>query len=162
MGLFDIFKKKPYKEEPEEIEAVPVRKSIEEFFSIDIHNLKAYTEAGVDMGNHKLSAIALNNDMGLFTHAIIREFVDGSYNVEFKSDKNFMTTELSEFISVCVSIFGPTKAGETYLTDRDFLFIQRGCFSRLWDKIYIDMMTNENGVKTMNITIFSPKQYNYE
>ena len=66
------------------------------------------------------------------------------------------------FISVCVLIFGPTKAGETYLTDRDFLFIQRGCFSRLWDKIYIDMMTNENGVKTMNITIFSPKQYNYE
>ncbi len=159
MGLFDIFKKK--ENQVEELEAIPVRQSLAEFFSIDIHNLGQYLSEDSDNGlKYTVTIQKLNNDMGLFKEAIIKRFKgDGSYQVEFWADRAGMTADLSEFVTVCSKLFGQTKTGESEITQRDYTLIERGAFSRLWDKVSVDMSTNDDDHKVMTITLFNPEQY---
>lgn len=159
MGLFDIFKKK--ENQVEELEAIPVRQSLAEFFSIDIHNLNQYLSHDTDNGlKYTATVQELNNDMGLFKEAIIKRFKeDGSYQVELWADRTGMTSDLSEFVTICCKLYGPTKGGEGEITQRDYTLIERGAFSRLWDKVWVDMSTNEDGNKVMTITLFNPEQY---
>lgn len=158
MGLFDIIKKK--KNQVEELEAIPVRQSLAEFFSIDIHNLDQYLNGDQDNGLKYTATIQqLNNDMGLFKEAIIKRFKgDGSYQVEIWGDRAGMTADLSEFVTVCCKLFGPTDSGEGEITQRDYTLIERGSFSRLWKKVWVDMSTNDNDKKVMTITLFNPEQ----
>ena len=159
MGFFDLFKKKD--NQVEELEAIPVRQSLAEFFSIDIHNLDKYLGDDLENGLKYTATIQkLNNDMGLFKEAIIKRFKgDGSYQVEFWADRAGMTADLSEFVAVCCKLFGPTKTGEGEITQRDYTLIERGAFSRLWNNVWVDMSTNDDDNKVMTITLFNPEQF---
>lgn len=162
MGLFSFLKKKDsnvsYQDPIEEVVETPSRKTIDDFFSLNICDLKQFTKDATDMGRYKLGVKILPDDMGLFHSAVIREFTDGSFNVEFKSDKAVITKDLSDFISICVEQFGPDKSGASHLSDKDFLFLRSGLFSRRWDQVCIDMETNDEDIKVINLVLFNPKQ----
>lgn len=187
MGLFDFIKNKksgitpppipdastphpiPQQEFVQELKAECVKNSFEDFFTLDICHLEKYFN-----GNHEFSSIRegttpkrvtivpVDSDMGLFYKAIITQFETGEFNVELWADRKELTTELCDFVQFCTKVFGKTKAGDGIITEKDHYLMSAGSFSRMWDKIWIDIQTNNYDQQVITMTLFSPKQIDLE
>ena len=132
-----------------EVEVVEVKQTIEEFFSIDIHRLGRYFDPNgadfIERNGKKIryKNVRLNNDMGIFYKAEIIGFEGGSYNISFWSQTNEITPEICDFVQLCTKVFGTTKNGEGDVVQQDYNHAKCGLFSRMWDRVWVDMETDE-------------------
>lgn len=127
--------------------------SIADFFNIDILNLN------IEEYSERVTLPTL--ELGMFPYVEVHS-KDGEINsIEFISHFKNFSSELTELINRCAATFGPTKSGESILTQRDNVLLQRGLFSRMWHTIWFECGTDEkNGCLTTSIrvTIFNPSQ----
>lgn len=183
MGFFDIFRKKKVEEVEENefsvpeippcvptaitgekedqhesgtpkssLEVVPHRKRLlKDFFEIDILSLKP---------NEGETRIVLEEPlMGMFYYVEFHYISDGTINMEFLSLSKRFSKEVIDFVESCANTFGPTKQGETVITQRDHQFLLRGVFSRMWNKIWLECSTDsDSGLKALCLTIFNVEE----
>lgn len=146
------------------VEAVEVKRTIEEFFSIDIHNLGQFFDPNgldfIEMNGRKrrYKNVRLDNDMGIFNKAEIIGFEHDSYNISFWSHTQEITPDICDFVQLCTKLFGETKQGEGEIVQKDYKLAKLGIFSRMWDRVWIDMETDEYDTQVMVITLFNPSQ----
>lgn len=146
------------------VEAVEVKRAIEEYFSIDIHNLRQFFDPnGADFIERngrkcRYKSVRLDNDMGIFHKAEIIGFEHDSYNISFWSHTQEITPEICDFVQLCTKLFGETKQGEGEIVQKDYKLAKLGIFSRMWDRVWIDMETDEYDTQVMVITLFNPSQ----
>lgn len=148
-----------------EVEVMEVKQTIEDFFSIDIHNLgKFFDPNGSDFierngQRQRYKNVRIDNDMRIFHKAEIIGFEDDSYNISFWSQTSDITPEICDFVQLCFKLFGSTKNGEGEIVQQDYKFAKLGIFSRMWDRVWVDMETDEYDSTVMVITLFHPEQY---
>lgn len=160
MGIFDIFKKKHNNTVPPPppipaINTIPpipepqkTSKALKDFFKVDIVNLRP------DDGESRI--VLENPELGIFNYVDFNFPNDGTVNIQFLSLHKRFSPELIEFINSCAKTFGPTKQGDTVITEKDKMLLLQGVFSRLWDKVWIDVTTDPGtGLKAIDITIFN-------
>ncbi len=176
MSLFDFFKKKkttlheqrqpqepmpqwypPQQTHPQQMcppqqMNVKIKSSIADYFNLDILHIcpDEYTER-----------VTLPvSELEMFPYVEVHSNGGTVNSVEFISHSKKFNSELTELINRCATTFGPTKSGESVLTQRDSFLLQRGRFSRMWPKIWFECGPDEEngGLTALRITIFSPSQ----
>lgn len=162
MGIFDFFKKDKVvsKRLPQVLTPPPCpqlcevrdKVSIADYFNFDILNIcsEDYPER----------VTLAKSELGMFPYVDVH-YKNGQVNyIEFISHSKKFTPEIAELISRCAITFGATKSGETSLTQRDNMLLERGLFSRMWTPIWFDCGPDyENGgITAIRLTIFNPSK----
>lgn len=159
MGLFNIFKKnraesKPQPTTPPTYQQADViaKQSIADYFSFDIIHLSP--------DDYPERTILTTKELGMFPYVEVHSKEGRVTSVEFISHSKRFTPQVAEFINRCAATFGPTKAGESTLTQKDSILLQRGLFSRMWPAIWFECGPDEEngGITAVRITIFNPSQ----
>lgn len=132
--------------------------SIEDFFSIDIHNVGEYGKTLIDEDKDRGIAhydIYLPNvQMGMFNQIEMIEFANSnSWNLHFIGISSQITKELIDFINFMLEKEGLDQFKKGRFSSNELRNIKIGTFSRVWRMVNIYM---EDDV--FHILLFDVKQ----
>lgn len=132
------------------LNTLEVKKTIADFFNTNILLITPQEDT------HRITLSS--PEFGLFNYVDVHIVNSKVNNLEFISHSLKLSPGLVEFINTCASVFGPTATGESQITHKDYLLLQKGLFSRLWRNVWLECGPDErnNGVLALRLTIFSP------
>ena len=166
MGIFNFLKKKEEPEEqiisqtqeqdqetqPQQQAEVKTKNCIADFFNFDICHISP--------DDFPERVVLKKLELGMFPYVEVYSKEGKVNSVEFISHSKKFSPELTEFINRCAKTFGPTKGGESMLTQQDEFFLVRGIFSRLWHPIWLECGPDDEngGITSLRVTIFNPSK----
>lgn len=137
---------------------MPIKKSMEEFFKIDVNNLFKYepvfshsekNATGREVKHYTLRLKEL--ELSVFYELDIIEVGENEINVRFIGNSNKITSGLKSFIDFCAVKYGLDNLGHGKVEQSDYFSAERNVFSRMWKELRIDNISSN----TMEMTIYS-------
>lgn len=157
MGIFDFFRKRESKFEKE----INRKTDINDFFKIDIYNLKNHNPIFIDeetilcdilIRNYRIKLTEL--ELGVFYQVEYAEHVScNDCTLTFHGLKRSITSELKDFINFCFEKYGYDDFGNGIITKEDYINAANSSFIRSWEDITI-----ENSSYMFNLHIRGVKQ----